>query len=87
MKNWSRILIPPHLESLVISKVVITLIDDKYTEEPRETQVETEESIPEGFQNLDKWEQDVHQIGFRSMRKLFKSGIEFFDEKVLSGYM
>jgi hypothetical protein len=68
-------------------KVVITLTDDEYTEGPRETQVEIEESIPEGFQNLDKWEYDVHQIGFRSMRKLFKSGIELFEEKVLSGYI
>jgi len=68
-------------------KVVITLTDDEYTEEPRETQVEIEESIPEGFQSLDKWEQDVHEIGFRSMRRLFKSGIELFEEKVLSGYI
>lgn len=68
-------------------KVVITLTDDEYTEEPRETQVEIEESIPEGFQSLDKWEQDVHQIGFRSMRKLFRSGMELFEEKVLSGYI
>lgn len=68
-------------------KVVITLTDDEYTEESRETQVEIEESIPEGFQNLDKWEQDVHQIGFRSMREFFKSGIELFEEKVLSGYI
>lgn len=68
-------------------KVVITLTDDEYTEEPRETQVEIEESIPEGFQNLDIWEYDVQQIGFRSMRKLFKSGIELFEEKILSEYI
>jgi hypothetical protein len=67
-------------------KVVITLTDDEYTEEARETQVEIEESIPEGFQNLDLWEQDVHKIGFRSMRELFRSGIELFEEKVLSEY-
>ncbi|MFC1713312.1 hypothetical protein ACFL6S_06585 [Candidatus Poribacteria bacterium] len=67
-------------------KVVITLTDDEYTGEARETQVEIEESIPEGFQNLDLWEQDVHKIGFRSMRELFESGIELLEEKVLSEY-
>ena len=65
----------------------MTLTDDEYTEGTRETQVEIEESIPAGFQNLDKWEQDVHEIGFRSMRELFKSGIELFEEKVLSEYI
>ena len=44
-------------------KIEITLTDDEYTEGSRETQVEIEESIPEGFQNLDKWEQNVHEIG------------------------
>ncbi len=68
-------------------RVVMTLTDDEYTEGTRETQVEIEESIPAGFQNLDKWEQDVHEIGFRSMRELFKSGIELFEEKVLSEYI
>jgi hypothetical protein len=68
-------------------RVVMTLTDDEYTEVTRETQVEIEESIPTGFQNLDKWEQNVHEIGFRSMRELFKSGIELFEEKVLSEYM
>ena len=59
-------------------RVVMTLTDDEYTEGTRETQVEIEESIPAGFQNLDKWEQDVHEIGLSSMRELFKSGIELF---------
>lgn len=68
-------------------KVVITLTDEEYTEGTRETQVEIEESIPEGFQNLDQWEQDVHKLGFRSMRELFRSGIGFFEEKVLSEYI
>ncbi len=68
-------------------RVVMTLTDDEYTEGTRETQVEIEESIPAGFQNLDKWEQDVHEIGFRSMRELFKSGIELFEEKVLPEYI
>ena len=68
-------------------RVVMTLTDDEYTEGTRETQVEIEESIPAGFQNLDKWEQDVHEIGFRSMRELFKSGIELFEEKVLCEYI
>ena len=30
--------------------------------------------IPEGFQNLDQWEQDVHRIGLKSMREMFKGG-------------
>ncbi len=68
-------------------RVVMTLTDDEYTEGTRETQVEIEESIPAGFQNLDKWEQDVHEIGFRSMRELFKSGIELFEERMLSEYI
>ncbi len=68
-------------------KVVITLTDEEYTEESGETQVEIEESIPEGFQDLDQWEQDVHKLGFRSMRELFKRGIGFFEEKVLSEYI
>jgi hypothetical protein len=67
-------------------KIAITLTDDEYTEGSRETQVEIEESIPEGFQNLDKWEQNVHQIGFKSMRELFICGIRLFEEKVLSEY-
>ena len=49
-------------------RVVMTLTDDEYTEGTRETQVEIEEFIPMGFQNLDKWEQHVHEIGFRSAR-------------------
>ena len=61
-------------------KVVITLTDEEYIEEAGETQVEIEESIPEGFQNLDQWEQDVHKLGFRTMRELFKSGIGFLEE-------
>ena len=68
-------------------KVVITLTDEEYTEEAGETQVEIEESIPEGFQDLDQWEQDVHKLGFRSMRELFKRGIGLFEEKVLSEYI
>jgi hypothetical protein len=67
-------------------KVVITLTDDEYTGEARETQVEIEESIPEGFQNPDQWEQDVHRIGLRSMREMFKAGIELYEEKVVSEY-
>lgn len=46
-----------------------------------------EEYIPEGFQSLGKWEQDVRMIGFQAMRELFKGGIELYEEKVLSEYM
>ncbi len=67
-------------------KVTITLTDDDHTQEGEEMQVEIEETIPDGFQNLDQWEKNVHNIGFRSMRELFKGGIEFFQGKVLSGY-
>ena len=67
-------------------KIAITLTDDDHTGESKEIQVEVEEYIPEGFQNLDEWEQDVHRIGFRSMRELFRSGISLFEEKILSEY-
>ena len=67
-------------------KIGITLTSDKYTKGSREIQVQIEESIPEGFQNLGKWEQDVHKIGFKSMRELLKGGIELYEEKVLSEY-
>lgn len=38
------------------AKIEITLTDDDYTEGAREIQVQIQESIPDGFQNLDKWE-------------------------------
>jgi len=46
-------------------KIEITLTNDEYTEEAREIQVQIEEHIPGGFQNLDIWESDVRRIGFR----------------------
>lgn len=67
-------------------KIAITLTDDDHTGEDKEIQVEVEEYIPEGFQNLDKWEEDVHRIGFKSMRELFRSGISLFEERILSEY-
>ena len=67
-------------------KVEITLTDDDYTKEGKEIQVQIEETIPDGFQNLDQWESNVHQLGFRSMRELFKQGIELFEERILSEY-
>jgi len=67
-------------------RVEITLTDDEYTQEGKEMQVQIEESIPDGFQNLDQWESNVHNLGFRSMRELFKQGIELFEEKILSEY-
>jgi hypothetical protein len=67
-------------------KVDITLTMEDDTEEEREMQVQIEESIPEGLQNLDVWEQNVLNIGFQTMRSLFRSGIELYEEEVLSGY-
>jgi len=69
-------------------KVTITLAvtDDDHTEEGREIQVQIEECIPEGFQNLGKWEQDMRKIGFQAMRELFRGGIELYEEKILSEY-
>jgi hypothetical protein len=67
-------------------KVNITLTIDEYTEDAKEVQVEIEESLPDGFQNLDQWEQDVRRIGFQSMRMLFRYGIEVYEETVLSRY-
>ena len=46
-------------------KIEITLTNDEYTEEAREIQVQIEEQIPGGFQDLDKWEADVRRIGFQ----------------------
>ena len=63
-------------------KVQITLTEDDYTQEAKEVQVQIEESIPEGFGSLDKWEQKVQKICFESMRELFKGGIELHEEKV-----
>ena len=67
-------------------KVNITLTVDEYTEDAKEVQVEIEESFPDGFQNLDQWEQDVRRVGFQSMRELFRYGIELYEETVLSRY-
>ena len=67
-------------------KVDITLTIDEYTEDERQIQVQIEESLPEGFQDLDNWERNVRKIGFQSMRELFKEGIELYEEKILSGY-
>jgi hypothetical protein len=66
--------------------VVITLSSNDDTNENKEIQVQIEESIPNGFQNLDKWEADVRKIGFRAMRELFKSGIKLFEDKILCSY-
>jgi len=68
-------------------QVQINLTDDEYMKEGRETQVQIEESIPEGFQDLDKWEEDVRKVGFQAMREMFRHGIELYEEKLLSEYM
>ena len=61
-------------------KVDITLTMGDDTEEERTMQVQIEESIPEGFQNLDLWEQNVRDMGFQTMRSLFRSGIELYEQ-------
>jgi hypothetical protein len=48
------------------------LTDDDYTEEGKEIQAKIEESVPVGFQNLDRWEGDVRKIGFQAMREMLK---------------
>lgn len=68
-------------------QIEINLTDDDYTEEGKEIQAKIEESIPEGFQNLDKWEGDVRKIGFQAMREMFRCGIELFEKKLLSEYV
>jgi len=68
-------------------QIEINLTDDEYTKEGRKIQVQIEESIPEGFQNLDKWEEDVRKIGFQAMREVFKRGIELYEKKLLSEYV
>ncbi len=66
--------------------IEVTISSDEDTKEENKIQVENEESIPDGFQNLDKWEQCVRNVGFKSMRELFKNGIGLHEEKVLSEY-
>jgi len=66
--------------------IEITISSDDDTKEEKKIQVQIEESIPNGFQNLDKWEQCVRNVGFKSMRELFKNGIGLHEEKVLSEY-
>lgn len=67
-------------------KIEITLTDDDYTEVARQMQVQIQESIPDGFQNLDKWEADVRSIGFQTMREMFNRGIELYEKNLLSEY-
>ena len=67
-------------------KIEITISDDEYTEEKKEIQVQIDESITDGLDNLDKWEADVRKIGFQTMRELFRCGIESFENKLLSEY-
>lgn len=68
-------------------QIEINLTDDEYTKEGEEIQVRIEESLPEGFKDLDNWEADVRRIGFKSMREMFRCGIELFEEKLLSEYV
>jgi hypothetical protein len=67
-------------------KIEITLTNDEYTEEGEQIQVQIEEHIPDGFQNLDKWEADVRRIGFQGMREMFRRGIELYEKHLLSEY-
>jgi hypothetical protein len=67
-------------------KIEITLTNDEYTEEAKEIQVQIEEQIPGGLQNLDKWETAVRRIGFQGMREMYKSGIELHEKHLLSQY-
>ena len=68
-------------------QIVINLTDDEYTEEEKGIQVRIEESLPEGFKDLDNWETDVRRIGFQAMREMFRCGIELFEKKLLSEYV
>src|SRR4030042_4006047 len=61
-------------------KVEITISCD---DENEKIDAQIEESIPSGFQSLDKWEQCVRDVGFRAMRQLFKDGIELYQEDIL----
>jgi hypothetical protein len=67
-------------------KIEITLTNDEYTEEAEEIQVQIEEHIPGGFQDLDKWESDVRRIGFQGIREMYKGGIELHEKHLLSEY-
>ena len=67
-------------------KIEITLTNDEYTEGSKEIQVQIEEQIPGGFQNLDKWESNVRRMGFQGMREMYKSGVVLHEQHLLSEY-
>jgi len=67
-------------------KIEITLTEDEYTEKSKQIQVQIEEHISEGFQNLDKWEDNVRRIGFQGMREMFRCGIELYEKHLLAEY-
>ncbi len=67
-------------------QITINLTDDEYTEEGEEIQVQIEESLPDGFRDLDNWEGNVRSIGFQTMREIYKRGIELYEKKLLSEY-
>jgi len=54
-------------------KIEITISSDDDTKEEKKIQVQIEDSIPAGFQNLDKWEQCVRNVGFKSMRSCLRT--------------
>lgn len=67
-------------------QITINLTDDEYTGEGKEIQVQIEESLPDGFRDLDNWEADVRGIGFQTMREIYRRGIELYERKLLSEY-
>jgi len=67
-------------------QININLIDDEYTEEKRQIQVQIEESLPDGLKDLDQWEADVRRTGFQAMREIYRSGIELYEKNLLSEY-
>ncbi len=67
-------------------QITINLTDDEYTGEGKEIQVQIEESLPDGFRDLDNWEADVRKMGFQTMREIYRRGIELYERKLLSKY-
>ena len=67
-------------------QITINLTDDEYTGEGKEVQVQIQESLPDGFRDMDNWEADVRRIGFQAMREIYRRGIELYEKKLLSEY-
>jgi hypothetical protein len=68
-------------------KIQITLTDGNDTKTAQEHRATLEETLPGGFQSLEQWEQDVRQLGFTTMRQVFRSGLQALEQEVLASFV